>query len=220
MTKDNLRRILMVVEEETFDETMFNEFYTDDRSVIINEDNLNTDLSKALTFDYKKHNLKYVEGSISSTGLNLIFKSDRFIKISVAVYLDYPKLVVYNSVLATPKYTDDDYKGKKSITHIANKIKSDKDLTKYFNKLYDRFKCPLITKREILHHYDEQCCENILSQIYDLRDSIDSLKQFGIHIYSNKDNINIWYNETIELLTKANKNIENILDNNTNNYQY
>jgi len=98
---------------------------------------------RCLTFEPNNHGLKYKVGSLSCTGLVLNYTHERF-KVSVSVFYDYSKREIYNSVLATPKYTEKDWQGRKTIRQSGVRIMSDKDLSNYFKRLLKRFVCPVL----------------------------------------------------------------------------
>lgn len=97
-----------------------------------------------LTFNPDSHGLKYKGGSLSCTGLVLNYKHERF-EVSVNVFYDYAKREIYNSVLATPQYTKNDWQGRKTIRQSGVRVMSDKDLSNYFKRLLKRFECPVLT---------------------------------------------------------------------------
>ena len=94
-------------------------------------------------FDPQKHELEYKNGELSCSGLVLNYRHKRF-EVSVNVFYDYAKREIYNSVLATPQYTQKDWQGRKTIRQSGVRIMSDKDLSNYFKRLLKRFECPVL----------------------------------------------------------------------------
>ncbi|MDR6548518.1 hypothetical protein J2810_004608 [Chryseobacterium rhizosphaerae] len=111
----------------------------------IDEYKMDEYFSKALCFDYRQNDFVFISGSLSCTGLVFKFKSERFEQVTVNVFYDCLKRSIYNSVLAQPKYTENDWKGKKRIQQSANKIENNTDIKKYIKRLYKRFECPLLS---------------------------------------------------------------------------
>jgi hypothetical protein len=97
-----------------------------------------------LCFDWFARGFEFVRGSISCTGVELIFKNEYFEKIIISPRYEYRTGKLYNSVLAIPSYTENDRLGRKNITQTSNMVRSDKDLDRYLKKLFNRFDCPLI----------------------------------------------------------------------------
>ncbi len=110
----------------------------------IDENKLKKHCPDALVFDYKLFNFEFMKGEISCTGLTFEFCSDRFERIFVQVFYDSLERKIYNSVLAMPKYTEKDYRGKLSISQRGRTIKSNTDVKRMLNYLYKRFECPSI----------------------------------------------------------------------------
>lgn len=145
MTKEFLLKIMKAsfnidVKDDFFNRLYEPEYYTQP----IDEYKLKSYCSNALTFDYNLFDLIFVKGEVSCTGLTFQFRSDRFEKILVSVFYDSFEKKIYNSVLAIPKYTENDYLDRKSINQRSRKVKSNSDLKKVFNDLYKRFECPVI----------------------------------------------------------------------------
>lgn len=145
MTKTHLRKIIdTVISPSTLDEA-FNTLYEPDfKTEYINATRLDHIKKKALCFDYLNSGFEFVSGSLSCTGLQLVFKNHCLERILVNVFYDSSTKQIYNSVLAIPKYTTADYYGKKSINQRANTIRSDKDLQRYLKKIYNKFECPIL----------------------------------------------------------------------------
>lgn len=99
----------------------------------------------AICFDWIENGFEFVEGSVSCTGIEIIFKNEWFRKISVFPMYEYRTGKIYNQVLAIPDYTENDRAGKKKITQSSHIVRSQKDLERYFKKLFKRFDCPLIS---------------------------------------------------------------------------
>ena len=145
MTREHLTKILKTVSPDSVCEENIDVLYEPTYSKIcINESELQNGFSKMLTFDYNKCGMIFISGEISCSGIKIRFKTERFQEITVVIMYDYLSRQIYNSVLAMPKYTDYDMLGKSSISQAATKIKSDKDIIKYFNRLYKRFECPVL----------------------------------------------------------------------------
>ena len=100
---------------------------------------------KTICFDWVYNDLKFIEGSVSCTGVEIIFKNDWFRKILVYPMYDYKTGNIYNRVLAIPDYTKKDREGKKKICQSSHIIRSQKDLHRYFKKMFDKFECPVIS---------------------------------------------------------------------------
>ena len=100
---------------------------------------------KALCFDWFAKGFSFVSGSVSCTGVEMVFKNDWFEEISVRPMYDYKKGNLYNTVLAKPKYTEKDWQGRKKISQSAHIVRSEKDLDRYFKKLFNKFECPLLS---------------------------------------------------------------------------
>ncbi|MCX2679157.1 hypothetical protein OOZ15_04315 [Galbibacter sp. EGI 63066] len=147
MTKKHLREIL----SKTFGfpplDSDFDLFYSPNYFVQTIDESFLGEMKNCLCFDYKQQGLTFVEGEISCTGISILFKSDRFEYISVCVFYDFSEQQIYNTVLAMPRYTNADWESRERIDQTACIIKSDNDLERYFNQLFKRFKCPVLSEK-------------------------------------------------------------------------
>jgi len=145
MNKDHLLKILKCSIEMPINGDFFNRLYAPEYFVQpIDENHLNTYSKKLLSFDYKSFGFEFVQGSISCTGVELRFQSNRFEKIIVNVFYDQSRMKCYNTVLAIPKYTENDRVGRKSISQRGHVIRSGKSLKMYIEKQYCLFECPIL----------------------------------------------------------------------------
>lgn len=96
-----------------------------------------------LKFNPKEHGLDYKSGTISCTGIIFKYAHERF-DVSVHVFYSYATRDIYNSVLATPRYTVKDFNYRNSIRQSSVKVICDKDISNYFKRLRKRFECPII----------------------------------------------------------------------------
>lgn len=145
MNKNHLEKILKCAFGNLFTDAFFDRLYEPEYySQPIDEYRLNRYAKNLLTFDYKKFGFQFVDGSISCSGVIINFKSERFERIMVSVFYDVDKMTCYNSVLAVPKYTHNDYIGRKSISQRGHNIRSGKQLKTYIDKLYRIFECPIL----------------------------------------------------------------------------
>ena len=144
MTETHLKYIFMECGIST-DEKEFRRLYSPEyvthKMTKQNFLNLN---KKTLCFDWVENDFEFVEGRISCTGVEIIFKNDRFRKIMVYPSYDYTTGKIYNQVLAIPDYTEKDREGRNKIKQSGHIIRCQKDLEKYFKKLFNKFECPLV----------------------------------------------------------------------------
>ncbi len=145
MTEHHLKKILKETVSSFSDNNFFERLYAPEYLVQqVDECHFNSYMKKALCFDYKRHNLEFVLGTISCAGVTIILKSERFEKIVVQIFYDFHKKEIINYVLAHPKYTAFDWIDKKQISHKSNKVTSDRTLINYFNRMYQKFECPIL----------------------------------------------------------------------------
>jgi hypothetical protein len=145
MNKEHLLKILKSAIEMPINGDFFNRLYAPEYFVQpIDENHLNTYGKKLLSFDYKSFGFEFVQGSISCTGVELRFKSNRFEKIIVNVFYDPDRKKCANTILAIPKHTENDWVGRKTISQRGHIIRSPKSLKQYIEKLYCQFDCPLL----------------------------------------------------------------------------
>lgn len=145
MNKQHLEKILKYGFSLLITDDFFNRLYEPEYFIQpIDENKLNSYGQKLLTFDYKVFGFKFIDGSISCSGVTINFKSERFERIICNVFYDVDKMMCYNSVLAIPKYTKNDYIGRKSISQRGHTVKSEKQLKRYIEKLYCLFECPIL----------------------------------------------------------------------------
>jgi len=147
MNRNHLDKILKSVYGHLYTPAFLDRLYEPEYySQPIDEFRLNRYCENLLTFEYKDFGFVFIDGSISCSGVILNFKSERFNRIMVSVFYDVNKMTCYNSVLAVPKYTHNDYVGRKSISHRGHTIRSGKQLKTYIKKLYCLFECPIIAE--------------------------------------------------------------------------
>jgi hypothetical protein len=141
MIKSHLGSILNNIEGFKINQEQFDSFYEPNYEHLTLQE---IDAQKFLMFDYKKNEMIFKRGKIDCTGIVFNFIHPNFHDIRVTVFASGRPLKIYNYVLAIPKYTLNDFKGKKSIKQTALKVKSNKDLQRVFKKLKERFECPLV----------------------------------------------------------------------------
>lgn len=141
MTKEHLIRIVNCINSFHLSQQEFDSLFTSNYNGLpIHIDNVDT----YLLFNHQENGMAFKKGRIGCSGVFLDFSHSRFENINVQVLYDYFDRKIYNSVLATPKYTDSDWKGKKRIAQIASKVKCNKDMQKIFARMYKRFECPTL----------------------------------------------------------------------------
>lgn len=84
----------------------------------------------------------FKKGTISNAGVEIELYSECYRRVTVNVFYDSERKMLYNSVLISPYYTDVDYMGRKSIKQTAKSIYNQKDLIKYIKSIHKRFECP------------------------------------------------------------------------------
>ncbi len=105
-------------------------------------ENLLTLNKRTFCFDWFLRGFEFLEGSVSCTGVEIVFKNAWFPKILVYPMYDYMSGKIYNSVLAIPNYTDKDREGRKRIRQCSHIVRCERDLDNYFKKLFKKFECP------------------------------------------------------------------------------
>lgn len=141
MTQEHLIKIINEIKELRMTKNEFDSLYDSNKDGF----SISEEVAKCcILFDYKKNEMTYKRGIISASGINLEFRHLQFPDINVTVGYDYLKNSLYNFVLASPRYTEYDWLGKKSIRQSSTKVSSDKDLKKLFNRLKKRFECPVV----------------------------------------------------------------------------
>jgi len=147
MTKVHLHKILQYAFETLLSDEFFNRLYDPEYLVEkIDESHLNAYGKRLLCFDYKSFNFEFVEANISCTGIEIRFKSNRIEKITVNVFFDPKTMSCGNLILATPKFTENDWIGRKSINQRGHVIRNSKSLKKYIEKIYSIFDCPILNE--------------------------------------------------------------------------
>lgn len=127
LSEDAIRR-LFAPEYKTFD-VHTSQFFTIEK--------------QAMRFDFRKFGMAYSGGVISAWGVSFSFSHPRFDRISVKVFYDPRRRELYNSVLAVPRYTHEDYLVRGgAIRQTANMVKSERDMERYLKKLFTQFECP------------------------------------------------------------------------------
>jgi len=100
---------------------------------------LNSSDYRYLVFDYKAFGFEYIQGKVTCTGIELLFKKEGYDKLHVNVFYDPATLHIYNSCLLSPAFNLENYKGKKSFSQIANTVRNDKDFERYVKRINKRF---------------------------------------------------------------------------------
>lgn len=144
MTETHLKYILMECGLSTDDKTFRMLYSPDYITHKMTKQNFLSLNKKTLCFDWGENDFSFVEGSVSCSGVKLIFTNDWFRKILVSPLYDFKTGKIYNSVLAIPDYTEKDRFGKKKISQSSHIVRNQKDLDNYFKKLFKRFECPLV----------------------------------------------------------------------------
>ena len=142
MTQEHLIKIINEIKELQITQEKFDSLYTTNRDGLP----ISEQVAKSCTlFDCDKNEMTYKRGNISASGIVLEFSHLQFPDINVTVGYDYLEKRLYNFVLASPRYTEYDWVGKKSIRQSSTKVRSDKELQRLFNRLKKRFECPIVS---------------------------------------------------------------------------
>jgi hypothetical protein len=102
-------------------------------------DNNHRGMYHFLRFDYRRHHLEYVSGKIDCCGIEMNFKLEGYNRVRITTSYDAIKQEIVNYALIIPIYNDEHWIGKKSMTHIANIVRSDRDFIRYKHRIDKRF---------------------------------------------------------------------------------
>ena len=105
----------------------------------IPENHLQSSWSRFLVFNYEKFGFNYISGKIDCCGVHFVFKKEGYDRLNVDVFVDHRTSLLYNSCLLKPHYTEDDFKGRKSISQLSHIIRNDKDFDRYLKNINKRF---------------------------------------------------------------------------------
>lgn len=74
--------------------------------------------------------------------------------------------------------------------------------------------------KEITNHYDSEISSEIESELHDIYDSLEYIKDYGIYIYENVEQVNKCYQDILIKLKEINENFDFIKDNIVKCYEY
>ncbi len=143
MTRDNLKKILQAGVKLPLQDFAFDRMYEPEYHMFYM--NLEEIQSKTsfLVFNPETFGFNFKKCIICASGIEILFTSSNFDKISVSVHWDRQQEKIFNYVLITPFFTEKDWNSNVKIHQVANKIQNEKDLTKYITRLRKRFVCPV-----------------------------------------------------------------------------
>jgi hypothetical protein len=145
MNDYHLRKILLKGLYENnnveFDEVAFGKMYNPKyEDFLLDEVKLNRQ-TVFLVFDYKKFNFDFKSCKISCTGVEIRFSHKNYDTIICNVSYDAISRKLYNSLLIIPKYTMNDYMGRKTIKQSAKRVDNNNAVEKYIKSIHKRFEC-------------------------------------------------------------------------------